>query len=101
MVGIVHALSNNKLNFMTQIIARGIVVLTQDMPLNGDETAATLSFTATSKMAPKARLVVYALRPTNNEILVDAVDFKCDGLFRNNARLYMVNTVFLLINAQL
>lgn len=34
-------------------------------------------------MAPKSRLIVYAIRPTNNEILVDAIDFKVNGLFRN------------------
>lgn len=29
-------------------------------------------------------MVVYAVRPTNKEILVDATDFKVEGLFRNN-----------------
>lgn len=33
-------------------------------------------------MAPKSRLVVYAIRPSNKEILVDATDFKVEGLFR-------------------
>lgn len=35
-------------------------------------------------MAPKSRLIVYAIRSGNQEILVDATDFKVDGLFRNN-----------------
>ncbi|PIO53031.1 hypothetical protein TELCIR_25653, partial [Teladorsagia circumcincta] len=38
-------------------------------------------------MAPKSRLIAYAVRSGNQEILVDATDFKVDGLFRNNVTL--------------
>ena len=38
-------------------------------------------------MAPKSRLIVYAVRGANQEILVDATDFRVDGLFRNNVSL--------------
>lgn len=39
-------------------------------------------------MAPKSRLIVYSVRPDNKEVLVDATDFKVDGLFRNNVSFY-------------
>lgn len=38
-------------------------------------------------MAPSARLIVYAIRSSNQEILVDATDFKVDGLFQNEVSL--------------
>lgn len=65
-----------------QVVARGSVILVQDMSVNGD--LATITFTATSQMAPKAMLVVYTIRTSNQEILVDATEFRVDGLFRNN-----------------
>ncbi|VIO95510.1 Uncharacterized protein BM_BM11471 [Brugia malayi] len=68
-----------------QVIARGSVILVQNMSVNGD--LATITFTATSQMAPKAMLVVYTVRASNQEILVDATDFRVDGLFRNNVSL--------------
>uniref|UniRef100_A0AAF5RX59 TEP1-F n=1 Tax=Wuchereria bancrofti TaxID=6293 RepID=A0AAF5RX59_WUCBA len=68
-----------------QVIARGSVILVQNMSVNGD--LATITFTATSQMAPKAMLVVYTIRPSNQEILVDATDFRVDGLFKNNVSL--------------
>ncbi|KHN73269.1 Antigen -like protein [Toxocara canis] len=74
------------LSFITyMVMARGSVVLSQEIPVSGD--LATVTFTATPQMAPKSRLVVYAVRPVNQEILVDATDFKVDGLFRNNVSL--------------
>lgn len=63
-------------------MARGSIVLSRDIPVNGD--SASISFQTTSQMAPKARLIVYAVRSSNREILVDATDFKVNGLFRNN-----------------
>uniref|UniRef100_A0A183HW69 A2M_N_2 domain-containing protein n=1 Tax=Onchocerca flexuosa TaxID=387005 RepID=A0A183HW69_9BILA len=65
-----------------QVVARGSVILVQNMAVNGD--LATITFTATPQMAPKAMLVVYTVRASNQEILVDATDFRVDGLFRNN-----------------
>jgi hypothetical protein len=38
-------------------------------------------------MSPSARLIVYTIRPSNQEILVDATDFKVDGLFQNEVKL--------------
>lgn len=65
-----------------KVVARGIVVLSEDINISGD--LATITFTATPQMAPKSRLVVYAIRPSNQEVLVDAIDFKVNGLFRND-----------------
>uniref|UniRef100_A0A0N5A8I3 TEP1-F n=1 Tax=Syphacia muris TaxID=451379 RepID=A0A0N5A8I3_9BILA len=70
-----------------QVVARGSVVLSETLKVNGD--LATITFTATAQMAPKARLVVYSVEPSNNEILADAADFKVEGLFRNNVSLSM------------
>nr|CAD2188921.1 unnamed protein product [Meloidogyne enterolobii] len=71
-----------------QVVARGIVVLSEQIafPQEG-QTNALINFEATPQMAPKARLVVYAIRSKNKEIIVDAVDFKVEGLFRNNVTL--------------
>lgn len=52
------------------------------MPVNSD--LATITFTATSQMAPKAMLIAYAVRSSNQEILVDATNFRVDGLFQNS-----------------
>ncbi|WKX89879.1 hypothetical protein Q1695_009040 [Nippostrongylus brasiliensis] len=73
-----------------QVMSRGAVVLSKEIPVNSDHT--TISFTATSDMAPKSRLIVYAIRSGNQEILVDATDFKVDGLFRNNVTLSIDKT---------
>ncbi|KHJ95555.1 alpha-2-macroglobulin family protein [Oesophagostomum dentatum] len=68
-----------------QVMSRGSIVLSKEISVNSDHT--TISFTATNDMAPNSRLIVYAIRPSNQEILVDATDFKVDGLFRNNVTL--------------
>lgn len=71
-----------------QVVARGIVVLSEQIPLPAEgQTSATLTFAATNQMAPKSRLVVYAIRAKNKEVLVDAIDFRVDGLFKNNVSL--------------
>ncbi|MFH4975897.1 hypothetical protein AB6A40_002606 [Gnathostoma spinigerum] len=75
--------STEPLNVITyQVLARGSIVLSKEIPVNGD--LASITFTATPEMAPRSRLIAYAVRPSNKEILVDATDFKVDGLFRNN-----------------
>uniref|UniRef100_A0A183BVF1 TEP1-F n=1 Tax=Globodera pallida TaxID=36090 RepID=A0A183BVF1_GLOPA len=80
-------------SFTYQVVARGVVVLSEQVSLGaaGDNaqqmSGASLTFIATPQMAPKSRLVVYAIRELNKEILVDAIDFKVDGLFRNNVTL--------------
>ena len=75
------------------------MLLSKEVAINSDHS--TISFTATNQvpvyhnifikemlqMAPKSRLIVYAVRGANQEILVDATDFRVDGLFRNNVTL--------------
>lgn len=68
-----------------QVMARGSVILSQVLQVNGD--LATITFTSTPQMAPSARLIVYAIRSSNQEILVDATDFKVAGLFQNEVSL--------------
>lgn len=55
-----------------------------------DGGATELRFETTAAMAPKARLVLYAVLPGNREILVDAVDFNVDGLFKNKVRKWRI-----------
>ena len=71
-------------SFSFQVIARGVVVLTKDISINSD--TAVISVNVTDKMTPKARLIAYGIRPKNHEILVDVIDFACDGLFRNKVK---------------
>ena len=73
-----------------QVVSRGSVVLSQEIPVNGD--LATVTFAAANEMAPKSRLVVYAIRNSNKEVLVDALDFKVNGLFRNDVSLSVDKT---------
>ncbi|KAE9548744.1 hypothetical protein FO519_008047, partial [Halicephalobus sp. NKZ332] len=83
--------STESLSVLTyQVVSRGSVVLSQEIPVNGD--LATVSFAATNEMAPKSRLVVYAIRNSNKEVLVDALDFKVNGLFRNDVSLSIDKT---------
>lgn len=41
------------------------------------------------QMAPKARLIVYSVIPTNQEILVDATDFKVEWFSVENSRFFV------------
>jgi len=52
------------------VVARGIVVLSEQIPMSSEapQTSATLTFTATNQMAPKSRLVIYAIRAKNKEV---------------------------------
>lgn len=38
-------------------------------------------------MAPKSRLIVYAIIENSQEVLVDALDFKVEGIFQNQVAL--------------
>ncbi|PAV67173.1 hypothetical protein WR25_25013 isoform J [Diploscapter pachys] len=78
--------ATQKLSYLSyQVLARGAVILSKQLAMDSDHT--TISFVATNQMAPKARLIVYSVIPTNQEILVDATDFKVEGIFRNNVSL--------------
>ncbi|CEF64943.1 CD109 antigen [Strongyloides ratti] len=73
-----------------QVISRGYVVLSNEIPVSGLHAAIT--FTATNQMAPKSRLLIYSVRDGNKEIMVDALDFKVDGLFQNEVSLSIDKT---------
>ncbi|CAB3408447.1 unnamed protein product [Caenorhabditis bovis] len=68
-----------------QVMSRSSIVLSQQMTVNSEH--ATISFQAQPIMAPKSRLIVYAIRENSQEVLVDAVDFKVEGIFQNQVSL--------------
>ncbi len=68
-----------------QVMSRGTMLLSGTVTASGEEAA--VAFDTTPEMAPKARLIVYAIRSDNKEIVVDAADFKVDGLFKNKVSL--------------
>ncbi|KAI6223646.1 hypothetical protein M3Y99_01446300 [Aphelenchoides fujianensis] len=83
--------STEQISVLTyQVMARGSIILSQELQMTGD--SASITFAATPQMAPSARLVVYAVRTANQEILVDALDFKVDGLFQNSVELSLDKT---------
>lgn len=67
-------------------MSKGYVLRSEEKVIEGRETEIKLK--ATADMAPKSRLIVYAIRPENKEILVDAMDITVTGLFRNNVSHY-------------
>ncbi len=73
-----------------EVIARGDLVLTRQIEElsagANDYNLSSISFTVTAEMAPKSRIVVYVVRSENNEILVDAMDFRVTGFFQNNVK---------------
>jgi CD109 antigen len=73
-----------------QVVSRGYVVLTQTQQMSGD--MGKISFVTTSEMAPKSKLVVYTVLDENKEIVVDATDFRVEGLFKNQVTLSMDRT---------
>uniref|UniRef100_A0A8R1HWJ0 TEP1-F n=1 Tax=Caenorhabditis japonica TaxID=281687 RepID=A0A8R1HWJ0_CAEJA len=68
-----------------QVMSRSNIVVSQQMAVNSEH--ATISFPATANMAPKSRLVVYAIVDNSQEVLVDALDFKVEGIFQNQVSL--------------
>ncbi|CAB05007.2 TEP1-F [Caenorhabditis elegans] len=68
-----------------QVMSRSNIVVSQQMTVNSEH--ATISFPATANMAPKSRLIVYAIIESSQEVLVDALDFKVEGIFQNQVAL--------------
>ncbi|PIC54696.1 hypothetical protein B9Z55_003841 [Caenorhabditis nigoni] len=68
-----------------QVMSRSNIVVSQQMAVNAEH--ATISFQATANMAPKSRLIVYAIIENSQEVLVDALDFKVEGIFQNQVAL--------------
>lgn len=63
-------------------MSRGVMLISKEVPMSGD--SASIAIVTTAEMAPKSRLIIYAVRSDNKEILVDAMDFKVTGLFKND-----------------
>lgn len=62
-------------------MARGRMVLTKNLALSNN--LGSVQFQTTEEMAPKARVIAYGIRDDNHEVLVDAMDFKVEGMFKN------------------
>lgn len=65
-----------------EIMGRGDIVLARSIELAEGTTTHELSFVATHRMAPKARVVAYYVRPQNQEVVADALNFDIEGVFR-------------------
>lgn len=63
-----------------QVIARGELVFAGSV--NGGARETTFDILINHKMSPKARIFVHYARATDHELLVDAISFNVDGLFR-------------------
>ena len=67
-------------------MARGDLVYTNEVSSLGRGNKKIVGFKVTSDMAPRSRLVVYAVQKNKSEILVDALDFLVDGFYSNKVR---------------
>ena len=64
-----------------EVMGRGDIVLARSVNVNGGN-GHEFTFSVTHQMAPKARVVVYYVRPENQEIVADALNFDVEGVFR-------------------
>lgn len=65
------------------MIGRGNIEIARTIPVPNLKEY-RFSFRAPSSMAPRARVLVYYVRPTNNEIVADSVSFDVEGLIRTS-----------------
>ena len=66
-------------------MSRGNIVMGNEFVMRGK--SGFIESTATPDMAPKSRLIIFAVREENNEILVDSIDFRVTGIFQNDIKL--------------
>lgn len=66
-----------------KVIGRGNIEIARTIPVPNQKEY-RFSFRAPSSMAPRARVLVYYVRATNNEIVADSVSFDVEGLFRTS-----------------
>lgn len=64
-----------------EVMGRGDIVLARSVNVNA-KNGHEFTFSVTHQMAPKARVVVYYVRPENQEIVADALNFDVEGVFR-------------------
>ncbi|CAI5439953.1 unnamed protein product [Caenorhabditis angaria] len=75
-----------------QVMSRSKIVAAAQHTPSPPTTTTTITFTATPEMAPKSRLVVYAIGEDSREVLVDALDFEVDGVYQNDVQLTIDHT---------
>lgn len=68
-------------NVVYEVMGRGDIVLARSLSINSRNDH-QFSLPVTHQMAPKARIVVYYVRPENQEIVADALNFDVEGVFR-------------------
>ncbi|CAG2164131.1 unnamed protein product, partial [Oppiella nova] len=64
-----------------EVMGRGDIVLARSVDVPNSNSF-DFSLMATHKMAPKARVVCYYVRPDNQEVVADALNFDVEGVFK-------------------
>ena len=68
------------------VISRGDIVLSKSINFSGskerEKSLYNLNFEITSSMSPKAKLIVYYIRPANKEVIADSIKFNVDNIFK-------------------
>lgn len=70
------------INLVYKVMAKGDLVLARSIRSDSPSNTMELTIPITHRMAPKARLIVYYVRPSNQEIVADALSFQVDGVFK-------------------
>jgi len=65
-----------------EVMGRGDIVLARSFQVEETATSHSFTFTVNHKMAPKSRIIAYYVRPDNQEIVADALNFDVEGVFR-------------------
>ena len=68
-----------------QIVAKGQVLVESSVPITG--IAATITIPVTVQMAPRARLLVFYMRP-DSDVVANVIDFEVAGLLQNNVSFF-------------
>jgi len=73
------------------VISRGDIVLSKSINFSGskerEQSIYNLNFEITSSMSPKAKLIVYYIRPNNKEVIADMIRFNVDNVFKTPVKI--------------
>lgn len=73
------------------VISRGDIVLSKSINFSGskerEQSIYNFGFEITSSMSPKAKLLVYYIRPSNKEVIADTVKFNVDNIFKTPVKI--------------
>lgn len=72
---------------------KGRVVFNKNVKITNK--VAEIKIQTTHDMTPNSRVIVYGVQQQNKEIIVDALDLKVDGIFRNNVIIFYQYCYFL------